>query len=101
MLPGQGGRLAALGQTQHALADDVVLDFVGTRRECATPRGKHPMRPFAAIYCAGRLVFKLAVWSEQLHRERLNTKVEIGSSQFQDRSFRAWRQSAQLAGQLA
>src|SRR5258708_8552786 len=53
--------VSALGQAEHTLTDDVVLNLVSAGRDGAAPRRQHPMRPLAMIDCPGGLVLELAM----------------------------------------
>jgi hypothetical protein len=45
----------------HVLANDVVLDLIGACGNRPTLRRQHPMRPFAAIDRARRLILEDAI----------------------------------------
>src|SRR6202022_3815141 len=80
---------SALGQAEHTLPDDVVLNLVRAGRDGAAPGREHPMRPLAMIDRARGLVLELAMRAQQLHRERLDSQVQIRGTQFHDRAFGA------------
>src|SRR5207247_7697959 len=83
------GAGSAFGEPEHALADDVVLNLVGARRNRAPPRRQHPMRPLAVINGAGGLVCELAIGAQQLHRKRLHAQMQVCSAQVQYVTLRA------------
>src|SRR5208283_3966263 len=92
---------SALGQAEHALADNVVLNFVRTGRDRRATAREHPMGPFATIYRALGVVFELAIRPQQLHRESLNPQIEVARAELHHRSFGSRRQPPELTRELA
>src|SRR5215471_9173945 len=93
--------LAAFGQPEYALADNVVLNLIGACRDRSAAGCKHPVRPLAAIDRTGRLILELAVGSKQFHREHLDAQIQLRGTKLQNGSLRAGRQAFQLSGELA
>jgi hypothetical protein len=75
-----------LGQAEDALADDVVLNLVGARRDGAAARAQQPVRPAALVDRLRRPMFELALGPERLHSEQLDPQVQLGSAEFDDRT---------------
>ena len=65
----------AFGKAQHALTDNVVLNFIRTGGNRPPPRSQHAMRPLAMIDCASRLIFELTIRSKHLHRKGLHAQI--------------------------
>src|SRR5208283_22337 len=61
--------VSALGQSQHALADDVALDFAGAARDRRFPRRDYPAGPFAALDGSTRPALEIRVRTQHLIRE--------------------------------
>src|SRR5579863_6857424 len=90
-----------LRQSQHALANDVVLDFAGAARDCQGARRQHPVVPTAAVERVRCAVLELAVRPEQLEREFRHLEIEIARTELADRTLRTRRQPFEPARQLA
>src|SRR5271169_3006010 len=91
---------SAFGQSEHPLADDIVLNLVGPGRDRAAPRREHPIGPFAAIHRAEGIVLELAVGPEQLHRKLLDAQVEVAGAKLHYRALGTRLQTLELTCEL-
>src|SRR5271156_3052251 len=65
-----------LRQSQHALADYVVLDLIRPGVDCRPARREHPERPLAFVERERRVEFELTEGPQQLHRVERNLEAE-------------------------
>src|SRR5487761_1499308 len=91
----------ALGQAEHAFAQDVALNLVSARVDHRTARLEHPPRPDSLVYRESVAPFELCEWSQHLHREGRNLESQFGGAQLDHRAFRPGRQPLQLPRELA
>src|SRR5271166_5643845 len=93
--------LSALGQPEHALADDVALDLAGPAGDRVLPRAEHPVEPARGVGDRlGRSVDH-RVGAEQGRGEVRDAHPQLGAEELEDRAFGARRLATQAPGQPA
>jgi hypothetical protein len=69
---------STLRQTEHAFADDIVLNLTGAACDCEHPGGQHLVQPFAIVHGEGGFVLDLRVRSQQFRQpSRMLIRAEL------------------------